>query len=145
MKDFNLPPASIDPERESAPTRFVVPRDAVTEDVWHDVVAIYFRHAYAGQYEPTEDDFLMLPAEEVWAGQQYRIGSRFSYNSKLEVTAGHRNPEGPMVGFDFFPNESLSEKEAKEAAAVQEAFRAEVDGYLQTTGRAVPDVEIPQY
>jgi hypothetical protein len=140
MKNFNQVPPSLDPETEAVPQRYVVPRSAVNEEVWRDVIGIYFKNAYDGKYEPTDDDFLMMPVEDVWAGRGYRIGSIYSHNSKLEIVPGSdRSAEEPMVGFDFYANESLSAKDAAEAAGTQAAFRAEVDEYLQTTGKAVPE------
>lgn len=81
----------------------------------------------------------MLPVEKVAPRSAYRLGSRFSHNSKLMVDVYGRTPDNDLlVGFDFYVNESLSEKDAQQAEEVRDTFRANVNAYLLSTGQATP-------
>ena len=126
------------PESQELPPSsesYTIPRSALSEELWHDIIAAYYTATGRG-YKPTEDDFLMLPVDEVHAGRGYRLGSRFGINSKLQISEGLRT-DLATVSFDFYLNEDVSKQTALEAESARQAFRDIVNTSLLKTGEVI--------
>lgn len=141
MSNPNLEPspAAKSPETEAPAERQAIPVSKLTEDIWRDVLKIYFEHAFGGEQpseQEIEDYLLMMPVEDI-VGRQFRIGSRFSHNSKIEVFSA-REIDQPSVRFSFYINENLPKQQAKEAEAASLDFGDGVDEYLQSNGLTDP-------
>lgn len=126
----NLPsPESLNPTEH-----YAVPFEAVDNDMWYDIIDIYFASAYKDR-EPDEDTYLMMPVEKAFQFAGYRIGSRFSPHSKLQPEFV-RGTDG--VTFSFHVNEQLSGAKAVEAEEAKTAFKRNIDAYLQKREDAIP-------
>jgi len=141
MNNPNLEPSPVakSPEAEAPAEHQAIAIGELTTPVWGDILKIYIKHAF-GDEQPSEqeieDYLLMMPVEKI-VGNQFRIGSRFSHNSKIEVFVAHEL-EQPSVRFSFYINENLPERQGKEAEAASLAFKADVDTYLQSNRLAAP-------
>lgn len=137
MEIINQTPEHSDANAEHAarPFRYGIPTDKLSDEIWRGVLCEYYKSVYKG-YEPSEDDFLMLPVENVRPGFGLRIGSRFGSNSKLQVVADYTDK--PVVSFDFQVNEDLTDSQKQESDLARETFRSNVDQFLQGSGHSEP-------
>lgn len=134
--------AGSSPEPKERPQRVGMLIEKLDDEVFEKVISIYdkvfdsdaSRYIYPGYVE----NVLEQLARGNYA--EFRFGSKFSSDSKLEVIRSFRSEteRKPIIYFDFYFNSPVHHSIKADIEKREDRFRREVDELLTKKGLAIP-------
>lgn len=131
------------PEPKTKPQRVGMLLEKLDDDLFEKVVGIYdkvfgsdaSKYLYPGYVKNVYEGLARSNVAE------FRFGSKFSLDSKLEVVRGFRL--GPdmvktVIYFDFYLNAPIHPKRKLEEERLESLFRNRIDHLLTNKGLAIP-------
>lgn len=134
---------SLTPEPKTEPQRVGMLLEKLDDDLFKKVVGIYdkvfgsdaSKYLYPGYVKNVHEGLVRMNIVD------FRFGSKFSLDSKLEVIHSFSSDPGigkTVVYFDFYLNAPIHPKRKLEEERLESLFRNRVDSLLTEKGLAIP-------